>query len=114
MRRVASTLIHVPRSRASVPSLDPDSVSAYLTSFLDIIMKLERLGSGWIRGKFGPPNDGPAMYEAAGAVEGSGGAGRGRTLTEAEIEERELVEWASLKECQMKFMRDSGVGGGLM
>jgi hypothetical protein len=97
-----------------MPSLDPDSVSAYLTSFLDIIMKLERLGSGWIRGNVGPPNDGPAVYEAAEGVDGGGGAGRGRNLTEAEIEERELVEWASLKECQMKFMRDNGVGGELI
>jgi hypothetical protein len=90
-----------------MPSLDPDSVSAYLTSFLDIIMKLERLGTASIRG--GMPSPGIPGYEGVmgGGQVGSMGSGE---LTEGDIEERELVEWASLKECQMKFMRENGVG----
>lgn len=34
------------------------------------------------------------------------------SLSEAEIEERELVEWASLKECQVRFLRECGVSVG--
>jgi hypothetical protein len=83
-----------------MPTLDPDSVSAYLTTFLGIIMKLERLGSGRIRG-------GVVSSPAAKKL---GHVAAGPELTEAEIEERELVEWASLKECQIKFMRETGVG----
>ncbi len=83
-------------------------------------MKLERLGSGWIRGGVAPSpmadNEvgiGGIGVEGGGGMEG-GTEGTGE-LTEAEIEERELVEWASLKECQIKFMRENGVGAtGLM
>jgi hypothetical protein len=84
--------------------LDPETVSAYLTSFLDIVIRLERLGCGWIN------------VGAAGGKEGQGGGEGGLAgvvgdgLSEAEIEERELVEWASLKECQVRFLRECGVG----
>ena len=82
-------------------------------------MKLERLGSGWIRGVVAPS---PTANNEVGirgvGVEGNemeAGSGVIGELTEAEIEERELVEWASLKECQVKFMRENGVGAaGLM
>lgn len=83
-----------------MPSLDQESISAYLTSFLDIVMRLERLGNGWL-------SAGSNISE----VGSEGGDGLGR-LSEAEIEERELVEWASLKECQVRFLRDCGVGLG--
>lgn len=82
-------------------------------------MKLERLGSGWIRGGVAPSPMADNVVGMGGeGVEGGGleaGAGVPGELTEAEIEEKELVEWASLKECQIKFMRENGVGAaGLM
>ena len=83
-----------------MPSLDQETVSAFLTSFLDIVMRLERLGNGWI-------SVGSSVSE--GGQEDGDGLVR---LSEAEIEERELVEWASLKECQVKFLREFGVGLG--
>ncbi len=56
----------------------------------------------------------------AGGAAGGGGTGVAEEgsedallrLSEAEIEERELVEWASLKECQVRFLRECGVGVG--
>lgn len=82
-------------------------------------MKLERLGSGWIRGVVAPSPiaDTEVGMGGVGVESGDMEAGGGviGELTEAEIEERELVEWASLKECQIKFMRENGVGAaGLM
>lgn len=98
-------------------------------------MKLERLGGGWIRGSISASGSGDlggglgagdlgeigdlggggrGLLAGAGSTIGegltSGGSGE---LTEAEIEERELVEWASLKECQRRFMRENGVDGEL-
>lgn len=64
------------------------------------------------------PDERLAVGLGGSAEEGGGGGGLrlgtstgGSTaeLTDAEIEERELVEWASLKECQIKFMRENGV-----
>ncbi len=81
-------------------------------------MKLERLGSGWIRGGVVPsPMADNEVGMGGVGVEGvgmEGGAGATGELTEAEIEERELVEWASLKECQIKFMRENGVGTAVL
>lgn len=85
-------------------------------------MKLERLGSGWIRGGLPPsPAESDIRGVGASAAVGMGGGGAEGTaqgmggsageLSEVEIEERELVEWASLKECQIKFMRENGLGG---
>lgn len=75
-------------------------------------MKLERLGSGWIRGFVAPSPiaDNEVGMGRVGVESGDMEAGGGAIgeLTEAEIEERELVEWASLKECQIKFMGENG------
>lgn len=97
-------------------------------------MKLERLGSGWIRGGVKAEDDNGEIGARAmsggemgvrgmgvstlslGTMGGGGGGGEGNgineafSLTEEEIEERELVEWASLKECQVRFMRENGMG----
>jgi hypothetical protein len=63
----------------AMPSLDSESVNVYLTGFLDILMRLERLGSR-----------------------------EGGILSAEETEEEELVHWASLKEHQEKFARANG------
>lgn len=73
-----------------MPTLDSESVNSYLHSFLDILSKLERLGPGRFRG----------------VADGTSG---GILRTPAEIEEEELVHWASLKEHQERFVRSNGV-----
>ncbi|KAG9783448.1 hypothetical protein ABEF93_004254 [Exophiala dermatitidis] len=91
IRTVASTLLETKRSRMSVmPTLDSESVNAYLHTFLEILAKLERLGPLRYRGM--PDN-----------------ANGGFLRTPEEIEEEELVHWASLKEHQEMFARSNGV-----
>lgn len=58
-------------------------VETYLATFLDILMKLERLEPGE-------------------------SADDGVVMTEEEMEERELSHWASLKDCQIKFAEAGG------
>lgn len=90
IRTVASTLLETKRARmSSMPTLDSDSVNKYLHTFLDILSKLERLGPGRYRG----------------VADGTTG---GLLRTPEEIEEEELVHWASLKEHQERFVRSSG------
>lgn len=72
-----------------MPTLDSESVNSYLHVFLDILSKLERLGPGRFRG---------------GADGNQGGAFR----SPEEIEDEELVYWASLKEHQERFVRLNG------
>lgn len=80
-------------------------------------MKIERLGSAWIRGPngasgFAPSESRSGDGEAAGAGVGLPGNGDfewGAELTRAETEEKEVLEWANLKECQSKFLRENGV-----
>ena len=92
----------------AMPSLDSESVNVYLTGFLDIIIRLERLGPSRIKGTMNgmPPNE---SYEGGG---GHGGAVE-EIKTAEEIEEEELVHWASLKEHQEKFAREQGFGADL-
>ncbi|KIW11621.1 hypothetical protein PV08_10923 [Exophiala spinifera] len=91
IRTVASTLLETKRARmSSMPTLDSESVNSYLHDFLEILSKLERLGPSRFRGV---------------ADNNSGGLLR----TPEEIEEEELVHWASLKERQEQFVRASGV-----
>lgn len=59
-------------------------------------MKLERLGPGLFDGSS------PSSADSSGWGQGNPG------LTAEEIEERELVQWASLKEHQEKFARENG------
>jgi len=90
IRSVASTLLETKRARMSVmPTLDSESVNSYLHAFLNILSKLERLGPGRYRGV---------------ADVNTGGLLR----TPEEIEEEELVHWASLKQHQERFVRSSG------
>ncbi|KIX06806.1 uncharacterized protein Z518_04782 [Rhinocladiella mackenziei CBS 650.93] len=90
IRTVASTLLETKRARMSVmPTLDSEGVNKYLDTFLGILSKLERLG--------------PARFRGV-ADAGTGGLLR----TAEEIEEEELVHWASLKEHQERFVRSSG------
>ncbi|KAK5277581.1 hypothetical protein LTR40_010215 [Exophiala xenobiotica] len=90
IRTVASTLLETKRARMSVmPTLDSESVNAYLRDFLDILSKLERLGPGRYRG----------------VADGNTG---GLLRTPEEIEEEELVYWASLKQHQERFVRTNG------
>ena len=72
-----------------MPTLDSEGVNAYLHVFLDILSKLERLGPGRFRGV---------------ADNNNGGMLR----TPEEIEDEELVHWASLKEHQERFVRSNG------
>ena len=91
----------------AMPSLDSESVNVYLTGFLDIIIRLERLGPSRIKGTMnGIPID--ESYEGG----RYGGAGK-EIKTAEEIEEEELVHWASLKEHQEKFAREQGFGADL-
>ena len=89
VRAIASTLLRMPRSRMSMPSLDPGSVNLFLTEFIDILLRLERLSTGNMRGEGSPNSETPY-----GDLD--------------EMEERELVQWASLKERQERFARESG------
>lgn len=92
-----------------MPTLDNDEVQEYLRGFIDILTKLERIGSSLMRGgdpSFSPHTtaNGDAQYGQQmpqGQLAGIGGyAGR----TQDEIEEEELVQWASLKEHQERFV----------
>jgi hypothetical protein len=80
-------------------------------------MKIERLESAWVRGPsvasgFAPSDSRSGDVEAAGpgvGLPGNGDFEWGAELTRAETEEREVVEWANLKECQSKFLKEGGV-----
>ncbi len=84
-----------------MPSLDSESVNIYLTGFLDILVRLERLGPSKIKGSMTPANG------------SSSGAREGGIMSAEETEEEELVHWASLKEHQEKFARANGFMGTL-
>ena len=72
-----------------MPTLDSESVNDYLFKFLDILVRLQRLGPDRIR-----PDE-------------AGEYGPGRSADE--IEEEELVHWASLKEHQERFVRSEQI-----
>ena len=85
----------------AMPSLDSESVNIYLTGFLDILVRLERLGPSRIKGSLTPANA------------SSNGARESGIMSVEETEEEELVHWASLKEHQEKFARANGFMGTL-
>lgn len=72
-----------------MPTLDSESVTEYLIGFLEILGKLQRLGAQRIR-----PDEANEY-------------GLGRSLEE--VEEEELVHWASLKEHQERFVRSEEI-----
>lgn len=78
-----------------MPSLDSESVNIYLTGFLDILMRLQRLGPSRIKGSMNPSDT-------------SNGVRENGVMSAEEIEEEELIHWASLKEHQDKFARANG------
>lgn len=77
---------------AVMPSLDNTSVNQYLIGFCEILTKLERLGPSRIRGDE---------------------SGNGEVRSLEQIEQEELVHWASLKEYQDHFLRNQGFLGGV-
>ena len=79
-----------------MPTLDSEAVNSYLLGFLDILTKLERLGTGRIR------NDPENTYDSQGNLIS------GTARTAEEIEEEELVHWASLKKHQERFVKANG------
>lgn len=72
-----------------MPTLDSESVTQYLIGFLQILEKLQRIGPQRIR-----PDEANEY-------------GLGRSLEE--VEEEELVHWASLKEHQERFVRSEEI-----
>jgi hypothetical protein len=68
-----------------MPTLDSESVNTYLIEFLEILAKLNRVGSNRLR-----PDEVSGEY--------------GMSKTAEEVEEEELVHWASLKEHQERFV----------
>lgn len=89
-------------------NLDADEVQEYLRGFIDIVSKLERIGSSLLRGgepdymqPMGQGQQGqqlPQGHLAGIAAYATGGR------SQEEIEEEELVQWASLKEHQERFV----------
>ncbi|ETN42400.1 uncharacterized protein HMPREF1541_01554 [Cyphellophora europaea CBS 101466] len=91
IRQIASTLLETKRARMSVmPTLDSESVNNYLYQFLEILAKLNRLGPSRLR-----PDEASTEY--------------GAVKTAEEIEDEELVHWASLKEHQERFVRSEEI-----
>lgn len=106
-----------------MPTLDNESVQEYLRGFLDILGKLERIGSSMMRG--GDPSfpqsmngNGADSLGFNGAQQGQyqpgNMAGMGQYRSQEDIEEEELIQWASLKEHQERFvMKHEGYLGSL-
>ncbi|KAL9106026.1 MAG: hypothetical protein Q9227_008869 [Pyrenula ochraceoflavens] len=100
IRAIASTLVSVPRSRMGIPSLNQNAVESYLDGVVDILNKLERLGTGLIKG--------------SAAVDGGvSRGGSGEVFSPDTIEEAALVSWASLKDYQERFIQENGFMGTL-
>lgn len=76
-----------------MPTLDSESVNNYLIQFLEILAKLNRLGPGRLR---------PEQLDEA-----SGQYVQGKSAEQ--IEEEELVHWASLKEHQEQFVKSEEI-----
>jgi hypothetical protein len=73
-----------------MPTLDSESVNNYLFEFLEILARLNRLGPSRLR-----PDEVAGEY--------------GATQTAEQIEEEELVHWASLKEHQERFVQSEEI-----
>lgn len=92
-----------------MPTLDALEVQEYLRGFIDILTKLERLGTSLMRG--GEPDYQPTNgneYSQGGQMpQGQGvlsGINNFVSKTQEEIEEEELVQWASLRDHQERFV----------
>ena len=71
-----------------MPTLDSESVNNYLFEFLEILARLNRLGPSRLR-----PDEASGEY--------------GKTAEE--IEDEELMHWASLKEHQERFVQSEEI-----
>ena len=78
---------------SAMPTLDSDEVNLYLNGFIEILSKLERIGSGRLRSTMS------VTYDAQGNFIGPGAE---------DFEDEELVQWASLKEHQERFVKKNG------
>lgn len=93
-------------------NLDAGEVEEYLRGFLDILSKLERIGTSLMRGGDIPSNTGLNWDSSAGQFTQGQQMPQGQlagiqqyaSKTQDEIEEEELVQWASLKEHQERFV----------
>lgn len=94
IRQVASTLLDAPRNRKSQLAL---RVEEYLSAFLIVLMKLERVIPG------SPANVGAGLGNTNGT--------EGRMLGSEEDEEAEFRTWADLTEYQAMFAKAGGVLG---
>ena len=80
MRQIASTLLETPRTRKGQLAL---RVEEYLSAFLDVLMKLERVAPG--------------------------SSTNGDMLSSSEEDdEAELQHWADLREHQKRFAKEGG------
>lgn len=77
IRQIASTLISTPQSRKGPAAIKAEE---YLSQFLEVLMKLERVSPGL----------------------------RDNSVDGAVDEEEELRNWADLREYQMKFAQAGG------
>ena len=96
VRQIASTLLRKPiDSQTATSLLDYDMIQHYLDGFIDILNKLDRLG--------------PSLTESTSpdSVDGSGWFRGESRLTAEEVEERELIEWASLRDYQENFTKQT-------
>lgn len=84
-----------------MPTLDSNEVQEYLQKFIEILTKLERIGTSLVRTEYPQPQNGEQMPQGQGHHPGIG-AYAGKTLEE--IEEEELLQWASLKDHQERFV----------
>lgn len=93
-------------------NLDAGEVEEYLRGFLDILSKLERIGTSLMRGGDAPLNIGSNWDPTTGQFTQGQQLPQGQLAcaqqyvgkTQDEIEEEELVQWASLKEHQERFV----------
>lgn len=93
-----------------MPTLDTVEVQEYLRGFIDIITKLERIGSSLMRGGEVDQQGMNGNEYAHGSQMPQGQAGvlsginNFVTKTQEEIEEEELIQWASLRDHQERFV----------
>ncbi|KAL2015710.1 hypothetical protein VTK56DRAFT_4906 [Thermocarpiscus australiensis] len=109
IRQVASTLVNGAPERKG-----PVAVKAQeeLTRFVDILMRLERVGSGSVSGS-GAGWAGMGFGVGVGVGVGGGNVvgGQGGVVGGAEDEEQELRNWADLREHQARFLQHGGFTG---
>lgn len=99
---------------SGMPNLNAEEVQDYLRGFIDILSKLERIGSTLMYG--GDPSWNPENVPMQQYGQGQGQMPQGPLpsalagidafagKTQEEIEEEELVQWASLREHQERFV----------